>query len=256
VSVTPEERRAHATSFGAAAAAYERGRPGYPAQAIGWLLPAGAARVLDLGAGTGKLTRQLRDRGLAVTAVEPSDGMREQLRQAVPGVTAAAGSAEQIPLPDGSVDAVLVAQAWHWVDPAAAVPEVARVLSPGGRLGLLWNIRDERVDWVARLGAILESRRNSPDSSDPDHRISQSPPVGPPFGPVERRDFAWVHHLSPDALADMVASRSYVITLPPADRAALLGEVRELVLTDPALVGAGEIALPYVTRCARAQLPA
>lgn len=256
MGVTPEERRAHATSFGAAAAAYERGRPGYPPQAIDWLLPPGAARVLDLGAGTGKLARQLRDRGLDVIAVEPSDGMREQLRAAVPGVAVLAGTAEQIPLPGRSVDAVLVAQAWHWVDPAVAVPEVARVLTPGGRLGLLWNIRDEREEWVARLGALLGSARTSPDSSDPSSVVSHSPPVGPPFGPVERRDFEWAHHLSPDALADMVASRSYVITLPAADRAALLGEVRELARTHPALAGAGEIALPYVTRCSRAELAA
>src|SRR5437016_4501937 len=156
VSMTIDERRqARAASFGSAAGAYERGRPPYPPEAIDWLLPAGAARVLDLGAGTGKLTRQLTGRGLDLTAVEPSEGMREQLRRAVPGVRALAGTAEQIPLPDLSVDAVLVAQAWHWMDPAVAVPEVARVLRPGGQLGLLWNIRDERADWVAGLGAIL-----------------------------------------------------------------------------------------------------
>jgi SAM-dependent methyltransferase len=106
-----------ASSFGAAADAYERGRPPYPPEAIGWLLPEGVSRVLDLGAGTGKLTRQLRGRGLDVVAVEPSAGMREQLARAVPDVTVLAGTAEDIPLPDGSVDAVLVAQAWHWVDP-------------------------------------------------------------------------------------------------------------------------------------------
>jgi SAM-dependent methyltransferase len=256
--MTPEERRrVHATSFGAAAAAYERGRPPYPSQAIGWLLPGGAARVLDLGAGTGKLTRQLRDRGLDVTAVEPSEGMREQLRQAVPGVTVLAGTAERIPLPDHSVDAVMMAQAWHWVDPAAAVPEVARVLAPGGWLGLLWNVRDEREDWVAGLGTLIRSSREDPDSSDPaTATISLAPPVGPPFGPVERRDVEWVHRFSPEVLTDMVASRSYVITLPGADREALLNEVRHLMRTHPTLAGADEIALPYVTRCSRAQLPA
>ncbi len=255
--MTPEDlRRVHATSFGAVAAVYERGRPSYPPQAVDWLLPDGAAHVLDLGAGTGKLTRQLRGRGLEVTAAEPSEGMREQLRQAVPGAAALAGTAERIPLPDNSVDAVLVAQAWHWVDPAAAVPEVARVLVPGGCLGLLWNVRDEREDWVARLGAILRSRRESPDSSDPSSVVSEAPAVGPPFGPVERRDVEWVHRFSPHLLTDMVGSRSYVITLPDADREALLGEVRELVRTHPALAGADEIALPYVTRCSRARLPA
>jgi SAM-dependent methyltransferase len=254
--MTPgERRRAQAASFGAAAAAYERGRPPYPPRGIGWLLPGGAAHVLDLGAGTGKLTRQLRDLGLDVTAVEPSERMREQLRQAVPGVAALAGTAERIPLPDRSVDAVLVAQAWHWVQPAAAVPEVARVLAPGGWLGLLWNIRDEREDWVARLGTIMRGNRDGTDGSYPGTaEISQAPPVGPPFGPVERRDVEWVHRLSPGSLTDMVASRSYVITLPAADREALLSEVRHLVRTHPALAGADEIALPYVTRCWRTWL--
>jgi SAM-dependent methyltransferase len=248
-----ERRRERATSFGAVADAYERGRPPYPPEAIDWLLPGGAAHVLDLGAGTGKLTRQLTGRGLDVTAVEPLEGMREQLRRAVPGVRVLAGTAERVPLPDRSVDAVLVAQAWHWVDPAEAVPEVARALRPGGLLGLLWNIRDERADWVAGLSAIL---RRSDGPQPGSSTVSAAPPIGPPFGPVERHDVGWVHHLSPDALIDMVASRSYVITLPAADRETLLGEVRHLLATHPALAGADRIALPYVTRCWRARLPA
>ena len=247
-----DRRRERAASFGAVAAAYERGRPPYPPQAIGWLLPGGAADVLDLGAGTGKLTRQLAGRGLDVTAVEPSEGMREQLRRAVPGVRALAGTAERIPLPDRSVDAVLVAQAWHWVDPPAAVPEVARVLRPGGQLGLLWNIRDERADWVAGLGAIL---RQSDGTHAVSSTVSAAPRVGLPFGQLERRDVAWVHHLAPDALVDMVSSRSYVSTMPAADHEKLLNELRHLMLTHPSLAGAGEIALPYVTRCWRARLP-
>jgi SAM-dependent methyltransferase len=248
----PEDyRREHAVSFAQAAEAYERGRPPYPAEAIDWLLPEGASRVLDLGAGTGKLTRLLAGRGLAVTAVEPLAEMREQLRQAVPGVPVLAGTAEQIPLPDGSVDAVLVAQAWHWVDLPIAVPEVARVLTPGGWLGLLWNVRDEREDWVARLSEITH-RREGPHGSS--RRISEMPVVGPPFGPVERRDVAWVHHLTPAGLTDMIASRSYVITLPAAERAAMFAEVDNLLRTHPALAGASEIALPYVTRCSRARL--
>jgi len=250
---TDERRQAQAASFGAVAGAYERGRPPYPATAVDWLIPAGAAQVLDLGAGTGKLTRQLAGRGLDVTAVEPSEGMRAQLRRAVPGVRALAGTAERIPLPDRSADAVLVAQAWHWVDPAAAVPEMARVLRPGGLLGLLWNIRDERAGWVAELGTAL--RRSDGPRSGTD-AVSAAPLVGPPFGPAERHDIEWVHHVSPEALIDMVTSRSYVITLPAAGREALLSEVRRLLRTHPALAGAGEIALPYVTRCWRATLPA
>ncbi len=244
-------RRAQASSFGAAAAEYERGRPPYPPQAIDWLLPAGAARVVDLGAGTGKLTRQLRARGLDVTAVEPSAEMRGKLRDAVPGIPVLTGTAECIPLDDHSAGVVLVAQAWHWVEPAAAVPEVARVLVPGGHLGLLWNIRDERVDWVAQLGVILRDHEGPHPRSD---AFSEAPPVGPPFGPVERFDVEWAHRLPADALVDMVASRSYVITRPAAERAAVLDEVRHLLGTCPALAGADEIALPYVTRCSRAEL--
>src|SRR4051794_1947800 len=140
-----------AASFGLAAREYERGRPGYPEAALDWLLPPDARDVVDLGAGTGKLTRQLAGRNLHVVAVEPSDGMRAELARALPDATALPGAAERIPLPDASADAVLVAQAWHWVDAEAAVPEVVRVLRPGGRLGLLWNLRDETVDWVAAL---------------------------------------------------------------------------------------------------------
>ena len=253
MSVTTDERwQARATSFGTVADAYERGRPPYPPEAVGWLIPADAAHVLDLGAGTGKLTRQLTGCGLDVTAVEPSEGMREKLRQAVPGVRALAGTAERIPLPDNSVDAVLVAQAWHWVDPARAVPEVARVLGPGGQLGLLWNIRDERADWLAGLGAIL---RQSDGAHAVSSNVSAAPRVGPPFGQLERRDVGWVHRLSPDALVDMVSSRSYVSTMPPADRDKLLNDLRHLMRTHPSLAGTGEIALPYVTRCWRTRLP-
>jgi len=254
MGVTTDERwQARAASFGAVAGAYERGRPPYPAAAVDWLIPAGAAQVLDLGAGTGKLTRQLAGRGLDVTAVEPSEGMREQLRRAVPGVPVLEGTAERIPLPGGSVDAVLVAQAWHWVDPARAVPEVARVLRPGGQLGLLWNIRDERADWVAGLGVIL---RQSDGANAVSSTVSAAPAVGPPFAPLERRDVGWVHHLSPGALVDMVSSRSYVSTLPAADHDKLLNGLRHLMRTHPSLAGVGEIALPYVTRCWRTRLPA
>ncbi len=236
------QRQRQASSFGAAADAYERGRPPYPPEAIDWLLPQGVSRVLDLGAGTGKLTRQLRGRGLDVVAVEPSAGMREQLTRAVPDVTVLAGAAEEIPLPDRSVDAVLVAQAWHWVDPGRAVPEVARVLVPGGQLGLVWNIRDEREDWVAELGRIM----HDPD----DHRRQDRGIIGPPFGPVERHDVEWRHRLSPGELIDLAASRSYVITLPEEQRAGVLAGVRRLA----GRAGSGELVLPYVAECYRARL--
>jgi SAM-dependent methyltransferase len=233
-----------AASFGLAAAVYERGRPPYPAEALDWLLPARATRIVDLGAGTGKLTRQIHERGLHVTAVEPSDTMRAQLTRVLPGVPALAGTAEAIPLPAHSTDAVLCAQAWHWVDPARALPEVARVLTPGGRLGLIWNLRDDREDWVRRLGDLI----HSPE-------LYRQSDIGTPFGPVEIRDFPWAHRITPDRLLDLVASRSYVILLSREDRAAVLDSVRDLVATHPALAGRDTFALPYITQCARADLP-
>lgn len=248
VQVSADQFHAQARSFGAVAAAYERGRPPYPPEAIDWLLPPGATRVADVGAGTGKLSKQLRDRGVEVIAVEPLAGMREQLRQAAPGVTVLAGTAEQIPLADGSVDAVLMAQAWHWVEPKRAVPEVARVLAPGGRLGVLWNLRDERDGLVARLSTIMQSWES------PDHG-GHRPDFGSPFGPVERLDVEWVYRLSPDAVLDYVGSRSYVITMAEEQRAQVLASVRELVATYPSLQGATEVSLPQVTRCSRADLP-
>jgi len=239
--------RDQATSFGSSADVYERGRPGYPAEAIDWLLPEGAQHVVDLGAGTGKLTRLLLDRVDRVTAVEPSEGMREQLIRAVPTAQVLPGSAERLPLDGESFDAVLAAQAWHWVDPARAVPEVARVLKPGGTLGLVWNIRDETVPWVAALGDLMHF---GSDSS----LESENPRVGPPFGPVERRDFRWSNPVTADDVVAMVASRSYVITRPEAEQEALFDRVRELLATHPDLAGSA-LEVPYVARCSRAFLP-
>jgi len=242
--VDNHDHSANANSFGRAAEIYERGRPGYPAAALDWLLPAGRPRVVDLGAGTGKLTRQIRARGLEVTAVDPSERMLAQLTLSVPGVPVLIGSAERIPMPEDSADVVLVAQAWHWVDPARAVPEVARILSPGGRLGLVWNLRDETVPWVRRLGEIIGSEERDRQTT-----------VGPPFGPVEIEYFRWSTTLGPERLLDLVASRSAIILLPADERAAVLSEVRKLVATHPDLVGRTEFELPYVTECARADLP-
>jgi SAM-dependent methyltransferase len=236
-----------ASSFGQAADVYERGRPSYPAEAVDWLLPTGARHVVDLGAGTGKLTRVLVPRVEQVTAVEPSEGMREALERAVPEARSLAGSAESMPLDDSSVDAVFVAQAWHWVDPTAAVPEVARVLRAGGTLALLWNIRDETVPWLAELSRVMHSPAQRDMSSD-------APTVGAPFSPIERRDVPWVHELGRDELLAMIASRSYVITLSDDDRAQVLRDVGQLLDTHPDTRGLETLRLPYVTRASRAVL--
>lgn len=238
-------RRERSLSFGSAAAAYERGRPSYPPEAIDWLLPAGARQVLDLGAGTGKLTTRLVERGLDVVAVDPIPEMLEVLRNALPKTRALLGTAEEIPLPDNSVDAVLIAQAWHWVDPARAIPEVARVLRPGGRLGLVWNIRDERLGWVRELGRII-------GSDDEGDRLDVTLPA--PFTALERHRVEWTNYLTPQALVDLVASRSYCITSPADLRTRTLDQVRELLASHPALANSTGLALPYVSVCIRTTL--
>ncbi|OBI45336.1 SAM-dependent methyltransferase [Mycobacterium kyorinense] len=238
-------RQARSLSFGAEAAAYERGRPSYPPEAIDWLLPAEARDVLDLGAGTGKLTTRLVERGLAVVAVDPIAEMLEVLRSSLPDTPALLGTAEEIPLADNSVDAVLVAQAWHWFDPARAIPEVARVLRPGGRLALVWNTRDERLGWVRELGRIIGR------DGDP---VRDKVTLSEPFTDVQRHQVEWTSYLTPQALIDLVASRSYCITSPTEVRSKTLDEVRQLLATHPALASAGGLALPYVTVCVRATL--
>src|SRR6516162_10656140 len=188
VLTVTRSRHDRSLSFGSAAAAYERGRPSYPPEAINWLLPRGARQVLDLGAGTGKLTTRLVERGLEVVAVDPIPDMLEVLGKSLPDTPALLGTAEEIPLPDDSVDAVLVAQAWHWVDPERAIPEVARVLRPGGRLGLVWNTRDARLGWVRELGEIIGS---DGDRGSFDVTLSTS------FTAAERHQVEWTNYLTP-----------------------------------------------------------
>jgi SAM-dependent methyltransferase len=238
-------RQEQSLSFGSEAAAYERGRPSYPPEAIDWLLPPDAQTVLDLGAGTGKLTARLVERGLDVIAVDPIAEMLEVLSTSLPETPALLGTGEEIPLADNSVDAVLVGQAWHWVDPERAVPEVARVLRPGGRLGLVWNNRDERSGWVRDLGRII-GREVDP--------FTYEVPLPPPFTDVSRHLVEWTNYLTPQALIDLVASRSYCITSPTEVREKTLGRVRELLATHPALASSAGLALPYVTVCIRADL--
>ena len=168
-------RQARSLSFGSEAAAYERGRPSYPPEAIDWLLPAGARDVLDLGAGTGKLTTRLVERGLDVVAVDPIAEMLEMLRKSLPDTPALLGTAEEIPLADNSVDAVLVAQAWHWFNPERAIPEVARVLRPGRTTG--FGVEHPRR--AARLGAGAgrhhrPRRRSGPRQGDAARAVHRS----------------------------------------------------------------------------------
>jgi SAM-dependent methyltransferase len=182
--------------------------------------------VLDLGAGTGKLTRGLVALGLEVTAVEPLPEMRAY----IPG--ALAGSAEDIPLPDASVDAVFAGQAFHWFDPDRALPEIVRVLRPGGTVGLIWNRLDNRVPWVAEIVALIE------EPGDADERTPAYSGF-PGLSELERRDFPHSHPADAELVVDRVASSSLVIVMPEAERAAALAHVR-------AAVPPGRFALPYV----------
>ncbi|GAA1646647.1 class I SAM-dependent methyltransferase [Actinoplanes couchii] len=214
---------------------------GWPGEALDWLLPGDVGRVVEVGAGTGRLTRRLWERGLDVVAVDPSVAMLGELRRAVPGVATHVGDAGAIPLPDGCADVVVAGESWHWADPVRAPAEVARVLRGGGRLALIWNARDDRVDWAARLGEIVGS---------PDAR--RQPRLGPPFGPADRATFAWSHPLRSDQLIELVTGRGNIVLLPADERAAVLAQVRQLLATHPALLGRGSYDLPCVTECVTA----
>jgi SAM-dependent methyltransferase len=242
------------TSFGAQAGAYESGRPDYPRAAVAWLLDpvmtSGARpRVADVGAGTGKLARVAIDLGARVVAVDPDAAMHEALRSAVPGVPTHVGTSEQLPLLDASMDAVILGQAWHWVEPVAGSREVARVLRPGGVLGLIWNIRDESTPWVRRLTEIMRASRAERVLADGD------PVVAEPFGPLEQEQWTWVRSMTRQKLLDMARSRSYVITASDDERARIEDGLAEL-FDEVGAVGDGVVDLPYVTRAYRAIRPA
>lgn len=239
-----------ATSFGAATEAYEAGRPSYPDEAVAWMvagLPAGAT-VIDVGAGTGKLTRSLVDAGFSVTAVDPDAEMLAALAGSVAGVETVVGSAEELPLPDGSADAVVLGQAWHWVDPVRASAEIGRVVGPGGRLGLIWNIRDERTDWVLAMSELI-------NRSAAERLIIAIDGVGveDPFEPAERNQFEWSRPMTRSMIEQMVASRSYYLTGDDERRARIDHDLAALLDTRPELADGGTIALPYVTHAFRAQ---
>jgi SAM-dependent methyltransferase len=236
----PDRLRAHARSFDRVADAYDRGRPGYPSDAAAWLLGSGARRVLELGAGTGKLTGPLLERGPQVVATDPSAQMLEHLRAHHPHAWVLRAAAEHIPLPPRSVDVVVAGQAFHWFDLERALPEIARVLTPGGRIALAWNVRDERVPWVRRLGDLVG--RNDLES-DPTHALLGSHL----FGYVDTATFRTWQPLGRSGLRDLVTSRSQLAVLDEPARQRTLDKVDRLY--DDYGRGPDGMLLPYLTRC-------
>jgi SAM-dependent methyltransferase len=242
VNRDPKQRGPY-TAFAEVAGAYERGRPEYPVEAVRWLAGDEPRDVVDLGAGTGKLTRALVSFGHRVTAIEPLPEMLELLPAAAPGAAAILGSAEVIPLPDEHADVVTCAQSFHWFDHAVALPEIARVLRPGGRLAFVWNTRDDRDPWVARLSALIGNESVSREESS-------APVVASGlYGPVETAQFAIEQILDRERLLDLVLSRSYCAKLPPAERKPILDAAGALY---DEVAGPDGISLPYVTECFRA----
>ncbi|MGH7609492.1 MAG: class I SAM-dependent methyltransferase [Candidatus Dormibacteria bacterium] len=217
--------------FARVAAAYERGRPDYPQAAVGWLaarLGLGAGRlVVDLGAGTGKLTRQLLPFGSRVLAVEPVAEMADQLRQAVAGVEVRATTADHTGLASGSVDAVTAGQAFHWFADPPTLAEIHRVLRPRGRLGLVWNRRDPRSPlWVEINQLLRPLQQGTPEHSTGDWRRRLE--ASGLFGPMESRAFEHEHRLTREGLLDRVLSLSFVGVLDASTQARLRERVLEL----------------------------
>lgn len=246
------ERVRHSSSFGAAAAAYAEHRPTYARAAVSWALePAPGLRVLDLGAGTGKLTEALLELGADVIAVEPDPAMLAELRRGLAAARAMRGRAEEIPLPDASVDAVLAGHSLHWFDMDVAGPEIARVLVPGGILAGLWNVLDDRVGWVAELARVSGSAAVGPRDTFRGWRSatarSHLPSRGAAarFGSPEQAEFPHRQRRTVDSLVAALATRAGVLVMADPEREATRGRIRAFLANTPDTTG--EFDLPMLT---------
>ncbi|MBM3672813.1 MAG: methyltransferase domain-containing protein [Actinobacteria bacterium] len=235
--------------FGDGADAYERARPSYPPEAAEWFVDnlriAPGARVCDLAAGTGKLTRLLVPTGASLFAIEPVEGMSAHLRAALPSVPVVASMAEQLPLADGSLDAVTVAQAFHWFDADRAFGDLARVLRPRGRVGIIWNIRDRTNHWVNEVWSIMDRVEKRAPWRDHEQWSADALGVRPGFGELHQAGFRHTQRLSPDDVVDRIASVSHVVVLPDDERQRVLDEVRTVLTTHPDTIGRDELDIPY-----------
>ncbi len=235
-----------ASSFGSVAENYDRFRPGPPLAAAEWLLPAPCSRAVDLGAGTGALTRVLAERAERVIAVEPDPRMLEVLVRRSPTFSAIRSWAEAIPVRSGAVDAVTVSSAWHWMDPDRTVAETARILRSGGVLGVIRNGADRSVDWVADL---FGPRDPAPESRGRPGRRRFALPAGAPFEGVDRTTMAWELSMTADELVGLIGTYSTTITLAPEEREAEFDRVRGVAA---GVVVDGVVTMPMQCRCWRA----
>jgi SAM-dependent methyltransferase len=256
---TSDERK---LSFGAAAGAYAASRPGYPVEAVRWLLDAAdgsVTTVADVGAGTGALTRTLVDLVDDVRAFEPDEGMVAELQRALPDVTTHVSYAESLPLGDAEVDAVVVAQAWHWFDHAAAAAEFARVVRPGGVVGLVWNIRNTRVDWMGDLQDIIGGEDSMPrvatESTQQMEALERdtTDEIDAFLPGVERASFEHAVTMTPEQVVALTATFSYVRLSPRAEQ--IYAAVRELLATHPQTAGRSTVEFPYITATYRWRRP-
>jgi SAM-dependent methyltransferase len=252
--VSAEDRSRRATSFGAIAEDYDRFRPGPPSPAVEWVLPQPCEEAVEIGAGTGALTRQLVRHVRHVTAVEPDPRMAAVLAARVPGVTVLSGRAEELPVRGKSADAVVGSSMWHWVDEALASSEAARVLRPGGVLGLLWSGPDRSQKWVEDVLAAPGGDPRAPLAEDgprrPRHQVHL--PSDAPFSVPETRSWDWSLEVTPDELVGLAGTYSRFIVLGEADKARLLERRAETIRRHPVLAGRGRIDLPMRCTCWRA----
>jgi len=239
-----ERRQELGQSFQDGGEHYERVRPGYPAESADWLVPAGAQDAADIGAGTGKFTALLVERGLHTVAIDPSADMLEQLRRTLPGVSAVVGTAEHTGLEPETLDLVTVAQAWHWCDPLLASTEIARILRPHGVLGLVWNQLDTSIPWVHRLSRIMHAGDV--------HKPHFKPPVGPEFKGLASHLTRWEDTVTGEDIKELAKSRSYYLAATEPTRAKVLANL-DWYLHEHLAHAPGEILrLPYRTQTWRA----
>lgn len=247
-----------ALSFGQIADSYSRYRPGVPSAAVEWLLPDGGDCVVDLAAGTGALTRTLVGWGRVehVVAVEPDERMRDLFIRLCPGVQVLSGTAESMPLPDGSADGLLIAMAWHWVAPERAVPEIARVLRPNGTFGVLWNHRDLSVPWVADLDHFTRTARARESRRDMAVQAARSDVVDPEggsfFSPFQECHLTGSMTVTAEELVGHLGTDASAIALSPSARRTVDEQVAAYLRDELGLAGDRTIQMPMDCRCLRA----